>query len=100
MIGLNRGTPLIRRHQRTRNRHTCSERRRRASRQLALESRIEQGRFADLPLDLELVRIDHTCLGQSGGLAPISLALFQGARLGAGCDAPRFVVVVLTLQGE
>jgi hypothetical protein len=26
--------------------------------------------------------IDHTCLGQSGGLAPISLPLFQGIRFG------------------
>ena len=31
-----------------------------------------------------LVLIDHTCLGQSGGLAPISLPLFQGIRIGVG----------------
>jgi hypothetical protein len=30
-----------------------------------------------------LVRIDQTCFGRSGGLAPISLPLFQGVRLGA-----------------
>src|SRR5262245_26544652 len=31
-----------------------------------------------------LVRIDQTCLGQSGGLAPMSFPLFQGVHIGAG----------------
>jgi hypothetical protein len=30
-----------------------------------------------------LVRIDHTCFGRSGGLAPVTLPLFQGMRLEA-----------------
>src|SRR3954453_8454479 len=29
------------------------------------------------------VRIDQTCLGRSGGFAPVSLPLFHGTRLGA-----------------
>lgn len=31
-----------------------------------------------LPSNCSLVRIDHTCLVCSGGLAPISLTLFHG----------------------
>jgi hypothetical protein len=31
---------------------------------------------------LKLVRIDQACFGRSGGLAPVSLPLFQGIRLG------------------
>src|SRR5450631_4378771 len=34
-----------------------------------------------------LVRIDQTCFGRSGGLAPISLPLFHGTRLGAATGA-------------
>jgi polar amino acid transport system substrate-binding protein len=30
------------------------------------------------------IRIDQTCFGRSGGLAPINLPLFQGVRRGAG----------------
>ena len=30
------------------------------------------------------VRIDQTCLGRSGGFAPVSFPLFHGTRLGAG----------------
>jgi len=39
-----------------------------------------------------LVRIDQTCLGDSGGLAPISLPLFQGVRVGG--EGGRFFVVL------
>src|SRR5450755_1751101 len=44
-----------------------------------------------------LVRIDQTCFGRSGGLAPISLPLFQGARLaavGAGISLSCMVILL------
>src|SRR6202049_438733 len=35
------------------------------------------------PAICSLVRIDQTCFGRSGGLAPTNLPLFQGTRFGA-----------------
>ena len=51
--------------------------------QLAVDRQIEHRQVARTSLIWSLVRIDHTCFGRSGGLAPISLPLFQAMRLGA-----------------
>src|SRR5260370_28887706 len=45
-----------------------------------------------------LVRIDQTCLGRSGGLAPISLPLFQAARLGAASVSLSCMVILLVVR--
>src|ERR1700690_4336240 len=47
-----------------------------------------------------LVRIVQTCFGRSGGLAPTSLPLFQGARLGAGATDVSMSCMVILLVGE
>src|ERR1700757_4374520 len=39
------------------------------------------------PAICSFVRIDQTCFGRRGGLAPISLPLFQGSRRDAGGGA-------------
>jgi hypothetical protein len=45
---------------------------------------------------LRKARIDQTCFGQSGGLAPISLAVFQGGRLdAAGAEVSSSCMVIL-----
>jgi hypothetical protein len=60
-----------------------------ASPQLAVDGQIKQCQWS-------LVRIDHTCLGQSGGLAPMSFPLFQGVHIGAdGLEASWTCMVVL-----
>jgi hypothetical protein len=41
-----------------------------------------------------LVRIDQTFLVRSGGFGPVSLPLFQGMRLGAGCNASSLGMVL------
>jgi hypothetical protein len=47
-----------------------------------------------------LVRIDQTCFGRSGGLAPISLPLFQAPRLGATEAKASLSCMVILLVGE
>src|SRR5271169_2652079 len=43
-----------------------------------------------------LVRIDQTCFGRSGGLAPVNLPLFQGVRLDvAGDDFSLSCIIIL-----
>src|ERR1700730_1412891 len=49
--------------------------------QLAVDRQIEHGEVPSTPFDLEFVRIDQTCLGRSGGVAPATLPSFQGTRL-------------------
>src|SRR5579864_1014691 len=46
-----------------------------------------------------LVRIDQTCFGRSGGLAPINLPLFQGGRLkAAGAEVSSSCMVILLVS--
>src|SRR5713226_4246606 len=47
-----------------------------------------------------LVRIDQTCFGRSGGLAPISLPLFHAPRLSAGATEASLSCMVILLVGE
>src|SRR5258708_14839733 len=47
-----------------------------------------------------LVRIDQTCFGRSGGLAPTSLPLFQGPRLSEGATEASLSGMVILLVGE
>src|SRR6266852_2192519 len=47
-----------------------------------------------------LVRIDQTCFGRSGGLAPISLPLFQPPRLGAVATGASLSCMVILLVFE
>src|SRR5712675_498211 len=47
-----------------------------------------------------LVRIDQTCLGRSGGLAPISLPLFQAARFGAVSVSLTCMVILLACEND
>jgi hypothetical protein len=47
------------------------------------------------PSNSNRVLIDQTCFGRSGGLAPISLPLFQGVRLVAGEQFSSSGMVVL-----
>jgi hypothetical protein len=53
-----------------------------ATTQLAVDRNVEKGKVAGPSFDQEPVRIDQTWFGRSGGLAPISLPLFQGVRRG------------------
>jgi hypothetical protein len=46
------------------------------------------------------VRIDQTCFGRSGGLAPTSLPLFQGPRLSEGATEASLFCMVILLVGE
>ena len=54
-----------------------------ASPQLAIDRRLNSANSRIRPSMWSLVRIDQTCLGQSGGLAPMSFPLFQDVRFGA-----------------
>ena len=45
------------------------------------------------------MRIDQTCFGRSGGLAPTSLPLFQGPRLSEAATEASLCMVIL-LVGE
>ena len=51
-----------------------------ATAQLAIDGEVEQGEVTLAPSICNLVLIDQTWLGRSGGFAPISLSLFQGVR--------------------
>jgi hypothetical protein len=53
-----------------------------AATQLAVDRKVEKGKVAGPSFDQEpgSNRIDQTWFGRSGGLAPISLPLFQGVR--------------------
>lgn len=53
--------------------------------QLAIKGEVEESEVALSPPICSLVRIDQTWLGRRGGLAPMSLLLFQGVR-GQGFD--------------
>ena len=53
-----------------------------AAPQLAVDGEVEHGQVPDMSSTCRLVRIDQTCLGRSGGLAPISLPLSHGIRFG------------------
>ena len=48
---------------------------------LTVDCQIEHGEVASRPSIWSFVRLDQTCLGLSGGLAPVSLPLFQGTCL-------------------
>ena len=43
-------------------------------------ARLNMARSRVRPAICSLVRIDQTCFGRRGGLAPISLPFFQGSR--------------------
>src|SRR5450631_1376352 len=45
-------------------------------------ARLNIARSRTRPSIWSFVRIDQTCLGRSGGFAPVSLPLFQGVRVG------------------
>src|SRR5882672_10441670 len=47
-------------------------------------ARLNIARSRARPSIWSFVRIDQTCLGRSGGFAPVSFPLFHGTRLGAG----------------
>ena len=51
-----------------------------AAAQLAVDRQVEQREIPFEPPICSLVLIDHTWLGRSGGLTPMSLPLFHGAR--------------------
>ena len=52
-----------------------------ATTQLAVDRNVEKGARSRVRLSIRSrVRIDQTWFGRSGGLAPISLPLFQGVR--------------------
>jgi hypothetical protein len=53
--------------------------------ELAVDCQIEHGEIASArPSIWSFVRIDQTCLGRSGGFAPVSFPLFHGTRLDLG----------------
>jgi len=62
-----------------------------ASAQLAVDSEVEQRQIALAPRQLRIAQI---CLSLSGGLAPISLPLFQGRRSVPERDNERWSVMV------
>src|SRR5438552_10239888 len=47
-------------------------------------ARLNRARSRTRPSIWSFVRIDQTCLGRSGGFAPVSLPLFHGTRLDVG----------------
>ena len=47
-------------------------------------ARLNTAKSRARPSIWSFVRIDQTCLGRSGGFAPVSLPLFYGTRFGAG----------------
>jgi hypothetical protein len=51
-----------------------------ATTQLAVDRKVEKGKVGVRLSIRSRVRIDQTWFGRSGGLAPISLPLFQGVR--------------------
>ena len=51
-----------------------------ATTQLAVNRKVEKGKVAGPSFVRSRVRIDQTWFGRSGGLAPISLPLFQAVR--------------------
>src|SRR6516164_6199780 len=54
-----------------------------AASQLAIDARLNIARLRVRPSICSLLRIDQTCLGRSGGFAPVSLPLLHGSRRGA-----------------
>ena len=46
-------------------------------------AKLNMARSRERPSNWSFVRIDQTCLGRSGGFAPVSFPLFQGTRLSA-----------------
>jgi len=52
-----------------------------ATTKLAVDHQIEHVRSRARPSIWSVVQVDQTCLGRSGGFAPVSLPLFQGNRL-------------------
>src|SRR6202166_4298037 len=52
------------------------------------------------PAICSLVRIDQTCFGRSGGLAPTNLPLFQGTRFGAAGAGVLLSCMVILLVCE
>jgi hypothetical protein len=54
------------------------------ARSLLSIARLNMARSRARPSIWSFVRIDQTCLGRSGGLAPVSFPLFHGTRFGAG----------------
>jgi hypothetical protein len=67
-----------------------------AAAKLAIDSQVKQGEVTySRPSTSNRVLIDQTCFGRRGGLAPISLPLFQGVRWLAGERFPSSGMVVL-----
>ena len=67
-----------------------------AAAKLAVDCQIEHREVPNSAYDLELVRMDQTCLGRSGGFAPVSLPLFEGTRLwGVGIAITSSCIVIL-----
>jgi hypothetical protein len=71
-----------------------------ATAQLAVDRKIEHRRSRLRSAIWSLVRIDQTCLGRSGGLAPISLPLFQAARFGAALVSLSCMVILLACEND
>src|SRR5215813_753382 len=60
-------------------------------------ARLNSAKLRTCPSIWSLVRIDHTCLGRRGGLAPINFPFFQGMRIGAGGIKSSWVCMVVLL---
>src|ERR1700738_882652 len=58
-------------------------------------ARLNMARSRIRPSNSNRVLIDQTCFGRSGGLAPISLPLFQGVRLLGGAQFSMSDMIVL-----
>src|ERR1700730_18425464 len=64
-------------------------------------ARLNMARSRVRPAICSLVRIDQTCFGRRGGLAPINLPLFQGSRREAWglASVGSCIVVLLCYRG-
>src|SRR5450631_1932123 len=58
-------------------------------------ARLNMARSRARPSIWSFVRIDQTCLGRSGGFAPVSFPLFQGTRLGLEVAFARSCMAIL-----
>src|SRR5664279_805254 len=58
-------------------------------------ARLNMARSRARPSIWSFVRMDQTCLGRSGGFAPVSFPLFQGTRWGAGIAFTRSCMAIL-----
>src|SRR6201996_668576 len=58
-------------------------------------ARLNMARSRARPSICSFVRIDQTCLGRSGGFAPVNFPLFHGSRLGFGQAFNRSCMAIL-----